>query len=99
MSARAVDIIPSLTGENTDALVEEQGYTYNQPGMTYNQAGVMYGGVYNYGEDVIPAISLATSPVPSISGYADIYSPFVPDPDKGMLIGPGITAFGFLTYP
>ncbi len=93
-----IDFKPSLTGENTDALVENQGYTYNQAGFTYNQVGVMYGGVYNTNQDIVPLVSLAETIMPMIAGYSDIYQPFIPDPDKGMLIAPGLP-WQFLTYP
>ncbi len=68
MSQKAQNIIPSLTGFNTKAQVNEQGYTYNQPGFTYNQSGVDYGGVYNVGQDIIPSISLAKDTSPKLTG-------------------------------
>ncbi len=98
MNQKAIDIIPSLIIQRTDAQLLEQGYTYNQAGMTYNQAGVSYGGVYQVAQDILPEISLAKDVIPTISGYADIYSPFIPDPYKGMLIAPGLP-WQFITYP
>lgn len=66
-SSNATEIIPDLTGEfNTQALVNNQGYTYNQANFTYNEIGVEYGGIYNYGEDIIPTVSLSHNPIPDI---------------------------------
>lgn len=81
-------VTPTLTGENTDAQLENQGYTYDQPGFTYDQAGVFYGGVYNKSEDIIPIMSLVEQVIPNIYGYSDIYSKFVP-PSNQQIVGPG----------
>ncbi len=59
--------VPILTGDNTDAKISEQGYTYNQAGMTYNQAGATYGGAYNIIGDVLPSVSLAQTIKPFMS--------------------------------
>lgn len=94
----AEQISPSLIGENTQAQVKDQGYTYNQAGFSYNQIGVMYGGIYNQNQDIIPIVSLAEQIVPSIYKYADIYKQggtITPPPgNSGMLMG----ILG-LTYP
>lgn len=66
MANKAVNIVPSLIVQNTDAQVLEQDYIYNQSGFTYNQVGVDYGGVYKVSEDIIPSISLAKDIVPSL---------------------------------
>ncbi|MDE1868138.1 MAG: hypothetical protein KGI08_10580 [Thaumarchaeota archaeon] len=66
--------------EQTDAFVEDQGYTYNEPGLTYNQAGVFYGGVQNVNEDVVPLIVTASQVIPNNVVVNDIYTPFVPPP-------------------
>lgn len=85
-----------ITIAPTDAQVENQGYTYNQAGFTYNQIGVMYGGIYQQNQDLAPAFFNDTAMLlnPSISSIIDIYSPFNPDLNKGMLMG----ILG-LTYP
>ena len=123
MTNTASLVTPDLTGENTNALVYEQGITYDQAGITYDNVGIAYGGVYNTNEDVVPLVSLAETVIPELSGdaniiddfsiptmslaktvtptifgYSDMSSPFIPDPDKGMLIGPGLP-WQFLTYP
>jgi hypothetical protein len=51
----------TITIPDTQALLQDQGYTYNQAGFTYNQAGVQYGGVYNFNQDVLPMLSVAKS--------------------------------------
>ena len=78
-----------ITIATTDAIIVNQGYTYNQPGFTYNQPGVLYGGIAQPNQDLAPVFfdDTAYLVAPSISGIIDIYSPFVPDPDKAMLIG------------
>lgn len=91
----ATQIIPDLSGENTQAQVYEQGITYDQAGITYDNVGIAYGGVYNTNEDVVPLVSLAENISPFIAGYSDMYSQYVPPAaDHGMLIG----MLG-LTYP
>lgn len=32
--------------DQTDALVNDQGFTYNEAGKSYNEAGMTYGGLY-----------------------------------------------------
>lgn len=74
-----------ITG--TDALLEEQGYTYNQAGFSYNQAGVAYGGVYNTNEDIIP-IDIT---------FSDIYTNTAPPvPNFNQSTAPGF--FLFITH-
>ena len=93
----ASNIVPSLMGENTQAKLEDQGYTYNQAGLSYNQAGVMYGGIYNRNEDIVPLVSLASQNYPTVAGYSDIYTPGgtpPPPTNSGLLMG----ILG-LTYP
>ena len=63
----------------TQALLENQGYTYNQAGFTYDQAGILYGGVYNTNQDVVP-IELS---------FIDIYSKGVIPPIGGSKNAPG----------
>ena len=36
------DAPENIVAESTQALIENQGYIYNQPGFTYNQPGWMY---------------------------------------------------------
>ncbi len=50
----------NITIPSTQALVKDQGYTYNQSGFTYNQAGVFYGGRQNLNQDIIPIFSTAS---------------------------------------
>ena len=81
------DSIPSLAITATQALLEDQGYTYNQAGFTYNQAGVAYGGVYNTDQDNIPMDML----------FSDIYTQYILPPlNNDQSIGPGW--FMFITH-
>ena len=41
-------IKPKMKVGRTEALLNDQGYTYNQAGFSYNQAGVTYGGIYQH---------------------------------------------------
>jgi hypothetical protein len=76
----------SVTG--TDALIEDQGYTYNQAGFTYNQTGVAYGGVYNTNEDILP-MTLSAQAIEPMNLFAhDIYS-LPPVPNNQRTVGPG----------
>ena len=85
----------NITISGTDAVVEDQGITYNQAGMTYNQAGIMYGGVYNTDEDIVPLDLTFSQTIPVNMSFSDLYTPYVPvAPNHGMLIG----ILG-LTYP
>lgn len=72
----------SLKIPATQALLEDQGYTYNQAGFTYDQA-IAYGGVYNSNQDVLP-LELS---------FTDIYSPFVPPTTGNIPLGPGFFLF------
>ena len=56
-------IKPIIKIQNTNALISNQGYTYNEPFKTYNEIGLMYCGLY--GHDNIPQFShsLAVSPI------------------------------------
>lgn len=97
----AEDLVPQLSGQaNTNALVYDQGYTYNQAGFTYNQPGVFYGGVYNNNEYLIPSPAYSASLVPSIYDSRDIYIN-VPIPHGTIKIGQPIATgfFMFITYP
>lgn len=90
----AVDIIPSLMVQSTDAQVFDQSITYNQIGVSYNDSRYSYGGIYKAGEDIVPLISIANTPTPSIIGYADIYTTPTPPPVSGHnSIGPGFFMF------
>lgn len=62
----------SITG--TDALLADQGYTYNQAGFSYNQAGVQYGGIYNANEDIIPMVLSAKIDQPMDLFISDQYT-------------------------
>lgn len=96
--SRIFNDAPSMIGENTSVKVFSQGITYSDPGITYSDPGISYGGIYNITQDIIPIVSMTQSIVPSIYGYLDLYNPFIPDPNKGMLIAPGLP-WQFLTYP
>ncbi len=82
----------SITG--TDALVEDQGYTYNQAGFTYNQAGVRYGGIYNTNEDIIPMMLSTSFITPHMSIFEDITGS---SGVQGYSTGPGF--FMLITHP
>lgn len=100
----AQDLTPSFIADtnakiditilSTDALVNEQGYTYNQAAMTYNEPGVAYGGIYNFNEDIIPlfADNNATLQSPLISSIIDIGA----EKHYRYSLGPGW--FMFVTY-
>ncbi len=95
--SQASDPIPSMTVQNTQAQLKDQGYTYNQAGFTYNQVGVTYGGVYNAAQDIVPELSLAQKEPITITNFFDLYTtnnPTPPPTNSGMLIG----ILG-LTYP
>lgn len=62
----ATDISPSLSGGTTQAQLEDQGITYNEPGISYNEPGIMYGGLFG-SAFVFPLISLIASFSPIMS--------------------------------
>jgi hypothetical protein len=82
-----------VTISPTDALLADQGYTYNQAGVTYNQAGVMYGGLYQQNQDIIPVFfnDVASFVTPSISGIIDLgtHPAIPPGPNNQKIVGPG----------
>ena len=85
----------NITG--TDAGLEDQGYTYNQVALTYNQLGVMYAGIYNSNEDIVPLLVQAKETIPSVSGFIDIYTPFIPPPSgNNISLAPGF--FMYITH-
>jgi len=89
------DIIkPKIDIQKTNALVYDQGITYNESGLTYNQLGIAYGGLYEY--DLVPITPQIEIVMPSIvfSGDFGATIPQPPQGDSGMLIG----ILG-LTYP
>lgn len=88
------DIRPSGKASKSPGGVSDPGITYNEPNVSYNDGRYTYGGFYGF-SDVVPSVSLASSPRPSISGYADIYTVFVP-PTPASSIGPGF--FMFITH-
>lgn len=49
-------IKPVIRLGRTKALVNNQGFTYNEAGFTYNQTDWQYGGIYEH--DIIPLLSL-----------------------------------------
>jgi hypothetical protein len=51
---------------STQALLEDQGYTYNQSGLTYDQLGVMYGGIFNQNQDILPLLVSTFSEQPTL---------------------------------
>lgn len=80
------DFYPSLTIGNSQAFIENQGLTYNQPGVTYDNSGDVYGGMYGFSDG---------ETIPNIVGAIDIYIAVLsPTQNSGMLIG----ILG-LTYP
>ncbi len=97
LSENNSDAPSNVITANTDTLVADQGYIYNQPGFTYNQIGVMYGGIYNQNQDLAPAFfnDVATLLNPSISSIIDMQGSLAPPIGKsGQLMG----ILG-LTYP
>lgn len=88
----------NLSISQTNALLENQGYIYNQAGFTYNQPSVMYGGLWNNNWDSIPLLIDSKNIIPSIASITDIYTPFVPTPPGGnrQSLGPGF--FMFITH-
>lgn len=50
------DVKPRLKLQKTEALVYDQGYTYDEASLTYDSA-VAYGGLY--GNDITPSIVMA----------------------------------------
>jgi len=58
----------------TQAILEDQGYSYNQAGFTYNQIGVMYGGVSQQNQDIAPLFATAYQVNPQIENIIDIYT-------------------------
>ena len=95
---RIIDnVTPKASAGKSQGAVSDQGYTYNQATFTYNQAGVTYGGFYGFAQ-VLPTISLTSSVVPSIVGYADIYTSQGTVPaNTNHSIGPGW--FMYVTIP
>ena len=72
----------------TDAVLTDQGYTYNQAGVTYNQAGVTYGGITNPIADVVPMVLSAVATTPSIAIITDVYT-LAPKPQPNPVMGVG----------
>lgn len=89
--------IPTFSGNaDTDAVLTDPGYTFNQAGQSFNQAGVQFGGITGYQTADMPIFATIRKDAPRIVNYADIYTPFVPPSttNSGMLMG----ILG-LTYP
>lgn len=85
---------PKMTVQKTNALIANQGYTYNESGLTYNEIGVQYGGIYNY--DIVPIIATATNTQPKINSITDMPNTLpVRVLKKGMSMGLLLD----LTYP
>ncbi len=63
---------------NTQAILEDQSYSYNQANFSYNQASVFYGGIYNFNQDIVPlSLSIGNSQaLLSDSGYTYNQSSF-----------------------
>lgn len=61
-----------MTIPNTNAVVTEQGYTYNQAGFTYNQPGVTYGGVTNPDTDIVPMLEYADPTTPHAMFFSEV---------------------------
>lgn len=90
-------ITPKARVSKSQGAVLENNLTYNQEGYSYNQVGIQYGGFYGL-TDVVPTISITFAPKPTVSRYADIYSPGINiNLLRGMPVGPGF--FLFITYP
>jgi hypothetical protein len=72
MSSLALQITPTLSGSDTQGLVADQGYTFNQAGQTFNEVGVMFGGLYQNQLDFPVFTTIAPlADTPRISGNAD----------------------------
>lgn len=96
------DYVPTISLiEQTNAHVQDQGYTYNQTGFTYNQTGVLYGGLYNQNQDIAPLIFSVATPTPHFAGFVDIYTaktaPSHGTITVGQPLAPGF--FLYVTYP
>ncbi len=86
--------IPRGIASRTQALLSDQGITYNQSGVSYNDLRYLYAGIYGF-TDVTPLLSRVMNPIPMIVSAEDIYSaPLPPQQNAGMLMG----ILG-LTYP
>lgn len=80
----------AATVQKTNALVYDQGFTYNEAGKTYNEVGVAYGGLY--GQDRMQMVATARQLLPSISFAGDFAGTIAPTPpppggNSGMLVG------------
>ena len=84
-----------ITLSDTQAQLQDQGYTYNQSGFSYNQVGVDYGGIYNFGQDITPILLNALQITPPIANFIDRYQ--TRRLQAGQALGPGF--FLYLTYP
>lgn len=61
-------VVPKITGSNTQALVKDTGQTFNQTGHSFNQVGDIFEGIYNRNEDVFPVFAaIAEQVVPYIA--------------------------------
>jgi hypothetical protein len=89
-------IKPRGEAGRTVATLYDEGITYNETGVTFNDA-IAYGGIYNYGMDLKPIISLVRNRKPSIKSYDDIQDTETPILYRGMPMGPGF--FLYITYP
>lgn len=82
-------IKPVVKAQQSNALVYDQGITYNEAGLTYNELGVAYGGLY--GQDVVPTVSLSKETVPtSLTIHAPIIKLSV-QKTNALVYDPGIT--------
>lgn len=60
---------PTFSVQKTEALLKDDGITYDEPGYSYDQSGVVYGGLY--GNDTVPMYAYANVQNPSIRFIMD----------------------------
>lgn len=78
-----------LSIPQTQATVQNDGYTYDQATFTYNQATIPYEGINNTSEDVVPLLDMVLDTIPHIDGIIDRYSSITPPSGNNQSIGPG----------
>lgn len=81
----AEQIIPKVTISNTDAVLTNQGKTFNEAGHTFNQAGDVFEGITGRNQDILPLTIT----------FTDLYGSSLPPLNAGMPYGLLLA----LTYP
>ena len=88
---------PSMVIAQTDAKLADQKITFDQAGVSFDDSRYQFGGVYNFGQDVVPILADAYPVTPHIRSIQDVGAihPFPPGSLTDTLLPIGL---GYLTY-